>query len=61
LRTDRRPKSIKLTYFDIKGVAESIRLAFTVGGIKFEDERLTREQFTAIKPTLPFLQVSPTA
>jgi hypothetical protein len=61
LRTDRHPKSIKLTYFDIKGVAESIRLAFTVGDIRFEDERLTREQFTALKPTLPFLQVSPTA
>jgi hypothetical protein len=55
---DHKPKNIKLTYFDIKGVAESIRLAFTVGGIQFEDERLTREQFTALKPTLPFLQVS---
>lgn len=34
-----------LTYFDIKGKAESSRIAFHAGGIQFTDLRLTREQF----------------
>jgi len=39
----------KLTYFDFPGRAEPIRLAFVIGGIAFEDERLTKEQFGAAK------------
>jgi glutathione S-transferase len=34
------PKKIKLTYFNIEGVAEKIRLALKIGGISFEDERV---------------------
>ena len=34
-----------LTYFDIKGKAESSRIAFHAGGIQFTDLRLTRDQF----------------
>ncbi|KAI9209105.1 glutathione S-transferase [Polychytrium aggregatum] len=52
-----KPTSLKLTYFDMPGKAETSRLAFFVGGIEFEDERLTREQFQALKPSLPFGQV----
>jgi hypothetical protein len=33
--TTDNPK-IKLTYFDIEGVAESVRLAFTLAGADFE-------------------------
>lgn len=29
-----------LTYFDMKGRAESLRLAFAIGKIEFEDRRL---------------------
>ena len=31
------------------GRAECIRLAFFVGGVAFEDERLTDEQFAVLK------------
>lgn len=37
--------NIKLFYFDFEGRAEPIRLALTIGNIKFEDVRLTKEQF----------------
>ncbi|KNZ55661.1 hypothetical protein VP01_261g3 [Puccinia sorghi] len=49
--------SYKLTYFDAKGRAESIRLALHISGIPFTDERLTREQFASKKESLPFGQV----
>ncbi|KAI9209104.1 glutathione S-transferase [Polychytrium aggregatum] len=52
-----KPNSLKVSYFDFTGRAEAVRLSFYVAGIEFEDERLTREQFAAIKPTLPFGQV----
>eukprot|EP00899_Mesostigma_viride_P021464 jgi/Mesvir1/29319/Mv01575-RA.1 len=48
------PKNIKLTYFDIKGRAEGARLALTIGNIPFQDVRVTREEFLAMKPNLPF-------
>ena len=53
----------KLTYFDIGGRAESIRLAFCYGGIEFEDYRVPREEWPKAKPsapwgTIPFLDVS---
>lgn len=50
-------KSIKLTYFPIKARGEPIRLALSIAGLDFEDERLTKEQFVAIKETLPFKQL----
>eukprot|EP00803_Ostreobium_quekettii_P006244 evm.model.scf_131.2 EVM.evm.TU.scf_131.2 scf_131:15187-15813(-) len=46
--------SLKLIYFDFPGRAEVIRLALFVGGLDFEDVRLTREQFLAEKADLPF-------
>eukprot|EP00171_Calliarthron_tuberculosum_P006947 IDg6947t1 len=36
---------LTLTNFDYKGRAEAIRLAFIVGGIDFEDERISLEEF----------------
>ena len=47
-----RPKHIpklKLTYFNFGGRAEAIRLAFVVGGVPFEDERLSFAEVAAKK------------
>lgn len=48
--------SIKLTYFDMKGRAESVRLAFTIGDVEFEDERIAGPEFQERreKGTFPF-------
>lgn len=44
------PSSIKLTYFDIPGPAEAVRLVFYVAGIDFEDKRISRKEFALLKP-----------
>ena len=44
---------IKLTYFDIEGVAEPIRLAFAFAGVEFEDDRIKFPQWQELKPTTP--------
>ncbi|KAJ3281313.1 hypothetical protein HK104_000088 [Borealophlyctis nickersoniae] len=49
--------SLKLTYFNIKARAEPIRLALTIAGIPFEDERIERDSWPALKPTTPFGQL----
>jgi glutathione S-transferase len=44
-----------LTYFAFDGSRGlECRLALAVAGIPFEDVRLTREQWTALKPSTPF-------
>ena len=46
---------IKLVYFDFNGGrGEPVRIALHAAGIKFEDERLSFEQFNARRETLPF-------
>ncbi|KAF0704596.1 Aste57867_7314 [Aphanomyces stellatus] len=50
--------TLKLTYFAIStGRAEVVRLALAIGGIPFEDDRVTFPQWPALKPTLPFQQM----
>jgi glutathione S-transferase len=45
----------KLTYFDIDGGrGEAIRLAFRIGGIEFEDVRLTFAEFGEARQSFPF-------
>jgi glutathione S-transferase len=51
------PPSIKLTYFDIEGAAEPIRLALVLAGVDFEDERLAFSDWPAMKPSTPYGQV----
>ncbi|CAK4083826.1 unnamed protein product [Aphanomyces euteiches] len=46
--------SLKLTYFDMAGRAETVRLALAIGGVPFQDERWTHAQFAAMKQSLPF-------
>ncbi|KUF76725.1 Hematopoietic prostaglandin D synthase [Phytophthora nicotianae] len=51
------PSQLKLTYFAGPGRAELSRLILSAGNVSFEDERLDRDAFLAIKPTLPLGQV----
>lgn len=51
------PRALKLTYFDMTGRGELIRLLFGYGGIPFEDERVTRDAFPGLKPALLLGQV----
>ncbi|CAG9465723.1 unnamed protein product [Pedinophyceae sp. YPF-701] len=48
------PPQIKICYFPAKGRAEPARLALTVGGVPFEDERIKGDEFVSKKPGLPF-------
>ncbi len=46
---------LKLTYFDFAGSrGEEVRLALTIAGVPFDDNRLSRAAFAAMKPDLPF-------
>ena len=47
---------LKLTYFNIKARAEPIRLALSISGIPFEDERISGD-WAARKSTMTFHQV----
>lgn len=40
----------KLYYFDIRGRAEITRLLFKQACVEFEDKRLTKEEWAAMKP-----------
>uniref|UniRef100_A0A6M2DQM2 glutathione transferase n=1 Tax=Xenopsylla cheopis TaxID=163159 RepID=A0A6M2DQM2_XENCH len=44
----------KLTYFDVKGIGEPLRLLLSYGGVSFEDVRITFEQWPSVKPKTPF-------
>lgn len=45
----------KLTYFDSPtSRGEECRLAFSVAGVDFEDHRIPRDAWPALKPTTPF-------
>jgi len=48
----------KLTYFDVdSGRGEPVRLAFHIGGIPFEDDRLSFSDFGAMRKATPFNSV----
>eukprot|EP00802_Teleaulax_amphioxeia_P022288 Tamp_22720.p1 GENE.Tamp_22720~~Tamp_22720.p1 ORF type:complete len:247 (-),score=75.01 Tamp_22720:312-1052(-) len=53
----RMAPKIKLTYFNIEGVAEKVRLAFKIGGVEFEDVRVNFPDWAALKPKTPFGQL----
>lgn len=43
----------KLTYFNIKGRAEVARFIFAQAGVKYEDKRIEKEEWPALKPNTP--------
>jgi glutathione S-transferase len=46
---------LTVTYFDFAGSrGEEIRLALTIAGIAFDDNRISSAEFAALKPDLPF-------
>ncbi|XP_023313071.1 glutathione S-transferase-like isoform X2 [Anoplophora glabripennis] len=47
----------KLTYFAIAALAEPIRFLLSYGGIEFEDNRINKESWPALKPNTPFGQL----
>lgn len=42
----------KLYYFNVKALGESIRMLFAYGGIDYEDVRVQREDWPALKPCM---------
>jgi len=44
----------KLTYFQIAGRGEAIRLAFFLGGVDFQDHRISFSDWPALKSGTPF-------
>jgi len=47
----------KLTYFNGRGRAEVSRLIFAQAGVPYQDNRISKEDWPKLKPTMPFLQV----
>jgi len=54
--SERKP-AIQLTYFDIQGAAEKVRLALVLGGIPFSDERVPFDKWGEMKPKTPYGQL----
>lgn len=44
----------KLSYFDVRALAEPIRLLFAFQGVEYTDERIQRDNWPAIKDTKPW-------
>ena len=43
----------KLTYFNIRGRAELIRLIFAQASVQYEDKRIAKEEWVELKPKTP--------
>lgn len=59
----KRPKSVKLTYFDLRGLpGEKLRYALALTGTPFEDNRVKFDDWQALKPktkygVLPIIEI----
>jgi len=47
----------KVWYFNVKALGEPLRFLLSYGGLPFEDIRVTREEWPALKPTMPMGQM----
>lgn len=47
----------KLTYFDVRGLAETSRCILNYAGVPFEDVRMSHEEWPAMKSKMPYGQV----
>jgi glutathione S-transferase len=47
----------KLTYFDLTGLGEPIRFLLSYGGLDFVDQRVTKEEWVALKSKTPVGQM----
>jgi len=61
-RQENKMSSIKLTYFNGRGRAETIRMCLAVGGIEFDDKRVEQSDWPAMKEStqwgfLPMMEV----
>jgi len=50
-------ENYKLTYFNVKAVAEPIRFIFAYAGVEYEDNRLEHAQWPDVKGTTPWGQL----
>jgi len=50
-------EAYKLTYFNIKALAEPIRFIFAHAGVEYEDNRIERENWPAVKENYPWGQL----
>merc|ERR1712215_352945 len=48
---------IKLSYFNVRGRAETARLILAHAGVRYTDQRLTFDQFSTVKSKLPYGQL----
>nr|WCC58240.1 glutathione S-transferase [Pharsalia antennata] len=44
----------KVTYFELTGLGEPVRLILCYGGLEFEDNRIPKDKWPALKPSTPF-------
>lgn len=47
----------KLQYFNVKALGEPLRFLLSYGNLPFDDIRITREEWPALKPTMPMGQM----
>ncbi|CAG4942568.1 unnamed protein product [Parnassius apollo] len=48
---------VTFTYFNVKGLGEGIRMLLAYGDQEFEDKRIPKDEWPAVKPKTPFGQV----
>uniref|UniRef100_A0A8D8MFA8 glutathione transferase n=1 Tax=Culex pipiens TaxID=7175 RepID=A0A8D8MFA8_CULPI len=47
----------KVYYFNVKALGEPLRFLLSYGNLPFDDIRITREEWPALKPTMPMGQM----